>query len=331
MVLKKMMMMPSNMMTENPWAGLSDGVGKRADSNGKYDFFWVSMFDGTPGLILQLTDDIKEVGPLPHLRLLGVFYRVIDGRKCYCITLSDQDHIDIFETLCRDIITAAELSGSLQGALASAVRRTLRWHQLLRGGKSGMSLEEQRGLVAELAFLRELTGQLDPVAAIEAWKGPESSAKDFELPDLFFEIKARRSASHPKICISSETQLMDINGARFFLRVQDVDTFMSADGQNLKQHVRLTEDLFKDDLQALDLWEQKLAASPYSEDAVDEMRRWKLGAVKTFEVREGFPRLIPPLPYGVEDVSYSIGLNECSAFETKVDLSSLLRGEYTDV
>ncbi|MBL3564714.1 PD-(D/E)XK motif protein [Rhodovulum sulfidophilum] len=316
---------------EGPWASLAENEARRVDSKGRFDFFWVRMPDGAPGLVLRLSAGVEEVRPLPKLKHVGVFYRVVEGANHLCITLSEFAHIDLFETLCRDVVSAGEEAADLQGALGRAVRRAMRWHHLLRGGKQGMPLEVQRGLVGELAFLRELVAVIGPSKAVEAWKGPDDSAKDFELPGMFFEVKARRSAAHPKIRISSEAQLMDIVGAQLFLRVQDVDTALDAEGDNLKDHVDRTAKLFEDDVAALDVWEQRIAESPYAEDAVEPERRWHLGAARLFQVVEGFPRIVPPLPAGTEELAYSIRLDACTGFETTTDLKTLLLGETRDV
>lgn len=309
---------------EGPWASLAESEARRFDSKGRFDFFWVRMPDGSPGLVLGLSEEIEEVRPLPKLKHVGVFYRVVDGRNCFCMTLSELPHLDLFETLCRDVVSAGEQAAELQGALGRAVRRAMRWHRLLRGGKQGMPLEVQRGLVGELAFLRELVAVVGPTKAVEAWKGPDDSAKDFELPGMFFEVKARRSAAHPKIRISSEAQLMDIAGSRLFLRVQDVDTSLEAEGDNLKDHVEKTAALFEDDVAALDVWEQCIAESPYADDAVEQERRWHLGNARLFEVLDGFPRIVPPLPAGTEELAYSIRLDACANFEMATDLKTLL-------
>lgn len=319
-------------MTENPWDSLQTSEARRVDSYGKHDFFWVRMPDKSPALLLRLSGDTSEIRPLPKLKHIGVFYQMVDGQNSYCITLGERSHLDLFETLCRDVVLSAEEAPDQQSALARAVRRTLRWHHLLRGGGTrGLSLEEQRGLVAELAFLRALGEHLGTLEAVEAWKGPNESAKDFELPGTFFEIKARRSAAHPKVRISSEAQLMDIEGARFFLRVHDVDTSLAHEGENLRDHVDRTAQLFDEDIMALDLWEQRLASIGYSPDLVELERRWHLGAIRTFEVLDGFPRLIPPMPQGVGEVEYTIRLDACAEFERDPALETLLNKEIADV
>ncbi len=316
---------------EGPWVNLAENQALRVDGKGRFDFFWVRMPDGFPGLILRLTADIEEVRPLPKLKNVGVFYRVVEGSNCWCLTLSETTHLDLFETLCRDVVSAGEQAADLQGAVGRAVRRAMRWHHLMRGGKQGMPLEIQRGLIGELAFLRELVDIVGPSKAVEAWKGPDDSAKDFELPGVFFEVKARRSAAHPRIRISSEAQLMDIADARLFLRVQDVDTSLDADGNNLKDHVERTAALFEDDIAALDVWEQRLAESPYVEDAVELERGWHLGGARLFEVADGFPRIVPPLPLGTEELAYSIRLDACAEFETNADLQELISGRRENV
>lgn len=312
------------MTTETPWEGLEPGVARRVDRHGRHDFFWALMPDRSPALVLQLDDDTREVTPLPKLRHVGVFYRIVDGRNCYCITLGERAHIDLFETLCRDVVAGAEAAEDLPSALHRAVRRTMRWHHLLRGGgRQGLTIEEQRGLVAELAFLRELCAIAGPLRAVEAWRGPEESAKDFELPGLYVECKARRSAAHLKVRISSEAQLADIEGARLFLRVQDVDTSLQIEGMTLSDHVATTAALFDDDFMAQDIWDQRLASTGYDIENVEKERVWLLGAVRMFEVREGFPRIIPPLPPGVEEVAYTLRLDACAEFETSTNLKGL--------
>ncbi|WP_417710465.1 PD-(D/E)XK motif protein [Roseibium aggregatum] len=316
---------------ESPWVNLTENQARRVNGKGRFDFFWVRMPDNSPGLILRLAEDTEEVRPLPKLKHVGVFYRVVEGINCWCLTLSDPAHLDLFETLCKDVVLASEQAADLQSAVGRAVRRAMRWHHLLRGGKQEMPLEVQRGLVGELAFLRELVDVLGPTKSVEAWKGPDDSAKDFELPGIFFEVKSRRSAAHPRIRISSEAQLMDIADARLFLRVQDVDTSFGAEGNNLKDHVANTAALFGDDIVALDIWEQRLAESPYNEDAVEIERGWHLGEVRLFEVVEGFPRIVPPLPAGTEELAYSIRLDACARFETRTDLKDLILGEARNV
>jgi len=314
-----------------PWEGISSNEARRVNRAGKHDYFWVRMPDGAYGLLLKLKDHIDEIRPLPNLRNISLFYRDVEGQRCFCMQLIDKSDQDLFETLCRDVVAAGEQTDDPQMALGRSVRRTLRWHYLLRGQKKGMSPDEQRGLVGELFFLRCMVEEIGPLAAVESWKGPEGSAKDFELYKMFFEIKSRRSASQQKITINSETQLMDCVDGRLFLWVQDIDTSFEKGGKNLKEHVGDTALLFNDDIRALDIWEQRLAATAYSAESVEEDRRWHIGLSRVFEVSDGFPRLVPPLPVGVEEIRYSLSLDHCLSYEKSPNLKELLAEEKIDV
>ncbi|WP_282028449.1 PD-(D/E)XK motif protein [Paracoccus marcusii] len=303
-------------MSDTPWDDLAPDTGRRVDSRGRWDFFWVRMPDGAAGMILKLEEGTLEVFPLPKLRNLTLSYQVMDGRRTFCIRLADRSQIDIFETLCRDVIAAAGAVEDAGSALACTIQRTLRWHHLLRGGSvDGLTLEEQRGLVAELAVLRDLSARFGPLTAVDAWKGPEGSAKDFELSTMLIEVKARRGAAHPKITISSDVQLEAVAGFSLYLRVLDVDTAIASAGLTLTDHVAMTGAVIAPDLTAFDLWERRLAAAGFDPADVDERRVWKIGKSRTYEVKGDFPRLTPPLPHGVGDVRYSINLHLCAPYE----------------
>lgn len=313
-------------MDDTPWAGLAPDGGRRVDSMGRYDFFWALMPSGLPGLLLRLPQGLEEVHPLPVLRNLSVAYLQAGGSGNFCISLVDRNQIELFETLCRDVIAAAEMAETASAALVRAIQRTMRWHQLLRAGVvDGLSIEEQRGLVAELAVLRDLAARHGPLAAIGAWMGPEGSPKDFELADIQVEVKARRGAAHPKVMISSAAQLTNVEGFDLYLRVIDVDTALGGQGRTLSHHVGDTAACFAEDPAAADIWDRRLAATGYLADQVDQRRVWKVGQARIFEVLPGFPRLIPPLPDGVDDVKYSISLSACAPFEVADDVLSPVR------
>lgn len=313
-------------MNDTPWAGLGPDIGRRVDSEGRYDFFWAVMPNGLPALLLRVPEGTPTVQPLPVLRNLSLSYRLVDNREIFCISLEDRSQIEIFETLCRDVVAAAERAETANSVLARAVQRTMRWHHLLRAGSvEGLSIEEQRGLVAELAVLRDLVDRHGALTAIGAWMGPMGSPKDFELADIHVEVKARRGAAHPKITISSAAQLAAVDGFKLYLRVIDVDTALADQGMTLADHVNATAVCFAEDPAAVGLWEQRLAATGFLSEQVDPHRVWKTGHARIFDVIEGFPRLIPPLPEGVDDLKYSVSLAACAPFEVADEVLSPLR------
>ncbi|MFQ5439373.1 MAG: PD-(D/E)XK motif protein, partial [Paracoccaceae bacterium] len=141
------------------------------------------------GLMLRLPSVPDPLPKLPKLKNLVVSFRPTVGGSAFVLGLKERAQVGIFETLCRDVVSAGEGGESREDALCRAIQRTRRGHHLLRGGRQGgLSVEEQRGLVGELEFLRELVSGFAPETAIETWTGPTGSAKDFELIGACVEV-----------------------------------------------------------------------------------------------------------------------------------------------
>ncbi len=309
-----------------PWKQLAPGDARRVSSKGKFDFFWVVLEEGMPGLMLRVPSFPEPAPGLPRLKNLVLSFRTVEGGGAFVLGLKERSQAEIFETLCLDVVSAGEATESRDDALARAIQRTRRWHHLLRGGRSGgLSMEEQRGLVGELAFLRELATELGPETAIEAWKGPTGAAKDFEFIGVCVEIKTLRSAAKPHVTISSEDQLADVEGSRVFLTVTNVASAVSPEGLSLHDHVRMTAELFEAAGDAFDAWEEAIYSTGYDPENDYDGRRWQLGSSTVFEVTEGFPRISTPLSPGVGRVRYSLSLDACAQFTFEGDLVEIIR------
>jgi hypothetical protein len=311
--------------TDNPWAQLKTDDARRVKAFSKYDFFWVKPEAGVPGLMLRLSEKPDPLPSLPKLKNLTANFRGVSAGYAFVLTLKDQSQIDVFETLCRDVVDAGESAENIDDALSQTIQRTYRWHHLLRGGKpSGLTLEEQRGLVGELAYLRKLVAKLGPDMTIEGWTGPSGATRDFEFINTCIEVKTKRVAAKPYVSISSAEQLADIKDCRLFLNVQNVASAVSPDGLTLHDHVDLTAKLFQNSTNAFDKWEESLYSTGYDPTNDYEERRWHLFADETYEVKGSFPRITTPLLPGVEMVRYSIALDACSGFITDQDPTSLI-------
>jgi len=317
------------MTSDTPWLGLGPGGpdARRVDSAAELEFFWFVADRGEPGLLLVLPGDVEEVRPLPVVRSLSIRYRNSPSGRSLVVLLEDREQTELFEVFCRDIIKAATQADTGHDALVRTVRRMMRWHHMLRGGMSGrLGTDEQRGLVGELVLLAELAERIGEPAAVTAWQGPFGTPRDFELPGLCIESKARRAAARPAVAISSEDQLADIHEATLLLRVTDVDAGTEPPGRTLDTLVAETLRRFSGS-GAEHLLEQALVATGF--DAEDDYTdlHWTIGRARTFEVREGFPRIVPPLPEGTGDLRYTISLPDCAPFVVEEDdLSAMLTG-----
>ncbi|WP_264212418.1 PD-(D/E)XK motif protein [Leisingera thetidis] len=304
--------------TPEAWAGLAPGGidSRRVDSAGRWGFWWTVTVDGCLALALRATALPERRPEPPRLKAIELRYSesVIPA---IILILKDRAQAALFETLCRDIISATRDATDEGQAVTRFVARCARWHHLLRGGGPGMSEERQKGLIGELCLLKELARAIGPSAALIAWGGPLGAQKDFDDGQFCIEVKTTRSAGKPKVRIASEHQLSDVPDRDFVLAALAVDRVAAPEGADLHTWVKQTAASLKiEEHGRQNDWDHALAASGYCEE--DETLRaftWKAGMLRYYDVVGGFPRLLPPLPRGISDLTYSVDLSTCQSFE----------------
>lgn len=305
---------------DTPWSGLEPGKTdtRRVDASARWNWFWAVMPRADVTLVLQLTDLPKPTPDLPKLRNLEIRFQTLPGGPILYIRLKDSAQIELFETLCRDVMAAGELAETEAEALERAIGRTFRWHYLLRGGKPDVLSEEtQKGLIGEIEVLKLLIATLGAKPALTAWTGPSGAPKDFELRADCIEVKARRGASQPFVKINSEHQLADVPDRRLWLGVLAVDKVQSPHGRTLTEHVdEVTDLLERTEPSAIMDWDLHLADAGY--DALHDYSawRWIISPPEFHAVAEGFPRIAAPVPLGVAGVTYALALSACAPFRT---------------
>ena len=305
---------------DTPWSGLEAGKidTRRVDASAKWNWFWAVMPRADVALVLQLKGLPTPTPDLPNLRSLEIRFQTLPGGPILYIRLKEAAQLELFETLCRDVMAAGEVAESEAEALERALSRTFRWHHLLRGGRLDvLSEDEQKGLIGELEVLKLLITELGAKAALGAWKGPSGAPKDFELDADCIEVKARRGASQPFVNISNEYQLADVPGHRLWLSVLAVDKVQSPNGHTLSEHVSEVTKILGQTapslIQELDL---RLAEAGYDARHDYSAWRWTASSPEFHSVAESFPRIVAPVPLGVSTVTYAIALSACAPFLT---------------
>ena len=298
---------------------------RRVDPALPWGVFWAVDADRNCLLVLQHRKEIEAPHRLPKLRGLRVdAHASADGpHDRLVIRLVDREQREIFHRLCLDIVAATGLAKTEEQAMQRFLARTWRWHRLLTGARDGrLSDEEQKGLLGELGVLeKRLVPALGVAEAVRCWTGPLDSPKDFEIGGTCVEAMTRRGAAAPHVAVSSEHQLDSSGVDALFLHVAEV----SAGGSDAVGAVTLAEaardlrEMFAEcDMAAVDLLEERLTAAGFewADDYSD--KRWILGREHLFEVREGFPRVVPSmLPHGVSNLRYSISLRDCEPFRVE--------------
>lgn len=305
---------------DTPWSGLEAGKvdTRRVSASARWSWFWAVMPRADVALVLQLDDLPKPAPDLPKLRSLEIRFQTLPGGPILYIRLKDNAQLELFETLCRDVMAAGELAETEVEALERAIGRTFRWHYLLRGGKLEMLSEEaQKGLIGEIEVLKLLIGTVGTRAALAAWTGPSGAPKDFELKANCIEVKARRGASQPFVKITNEHQLADVPDRRLWLAVLAVDKVQPPHGHTLTEYVSgVTELLERTEPSAIMDWDLHQADAGF--DSLHDYSAWRwIVSVPDFHaVTENFPRIAAPVPLGVSSVSYALALSACTPFRT---------------
>ena len=306
--------------TDTPWSGLEAGKTdtRRVGAAARWNWFWAVMPRADVCLLLQLTDLPKPVPDLPKLKNLEIRFQTLPGGPILYIRLKDNAQLELFETLCRHVMTAGELAETEAEALERAIGRTFRWHYLLRGGKlEVLSEEAQKGLIGEIEVLKLLIADLGPKPALTAWTGPSGAPKDFELKADCIEVKARRGASQPFVKITNEHQLADVPDRRLWLAVLAVDKVQQPHGKTLTEYLAEVTDLLeRTEPSAIMDWDLHLADVGYDLLHDYSAWRWIVSAPDFHAIADGFPRISAPVPLGVSAVSYALALSACTPFRT---------------
>lgn len=303
---------------DTPWTGLEAGKvdTRRVDAKGRWSFFWAVMPRADVALVLQLTELPKPVPDLPKLRNLEIRFQTLPGGPILYIRLKDNAQIELFETLCRDVVAAAELAVTEAEALERSIGRTFRWHYLLRGGRDEVLSEEaQKGLIGEIEVLKRLIDGLGAKPALMSWTGPSGAPKDFELKSDCIEVKARRGASQPFVKISNEDQLSPVPDRRLWLSILAVDKVQSPHGRTLTEIVAEVSALLeRTEPSAILAWDLHLADAGY--DVLHDYAswRWIVSEPEFHAVTEDFPRIAAPIPLGLSNLSYTLALSACAPF-----------------
>jgi hypothetical protein len=315
-------------MTDDPWKDIAFPASeamvnaRRVDAGSRWDFFWARSMDRRYLLVLEHAPESTPQTRLPKLK--GIDVAVSDyekSRKILIFKLQDDGLKDIFLELCRDIIRAAAAAESEKDAVARALARTWRWHHLLRGGSDGrLNGEEQKGLVGEILVLQELLlPALEPLDALNAWRGPLDAPKDFEIGRYCIEAKARRSAALPCVNISSIAQLdtSGIEGLYLFVVDLDLAPARTAGSRTVTEYAaELRDALVARDGAVGEHLDMLLNAGGFrwSDDYSDFS--WVEGQRRIYRVGDGFPRLCPAnVPSGIIEAKYAVGLPDCEPFQ----------------
>lgn len=241
-----------------------------------------------------------------------------DGIHSLRFELTDFAYADVFDVVADDVLENIIRCNNSAEAFDAFAGRIADWQAFLNTLPStGLSEQHQRGLFAELKFLRDVLLQTcGPENAVAAWAGPKALAKDFQFPKFAFEVKATTTKEPTRFRISNEIQLESLKDGRLFLFGCIFERVLSG-GESLPELVKALRDLLRSHGLASARFGQLLFQTGYLDvHAQHYGAQFKTRAQHFFEVKGDFPKIIgTDLRRGVGDVHYSVLLSECRQFE----------------
>ncbi len=240
-----------------------------------------------------------------------------DGNYAEVFSLISNGYEELFLKLFWDLIDFTYHDTS---PLYSWIARYKQWQKLLSpAGNNYLSRNQEKGLLGELLYLRELLNDGNQ-EAVQGWQGSMRADQDFVFSTGWAEVKTVNSASE-SIKISSLQQLdrEDIgNLVVYFLdRVEN--------GNNPLNLVSVINDiknyLSQKDIQEENRFESKLALAGYNDSDADYYRDhyFYLQGKNIYSVdKVNFPKLtVNNLPYSraVTNCTYSLALAAIEGFK----------------
>ncbi|MBX3698967.1 MAG: PD-(D/E)XK motif protein [Dokdonella sp.] len=238
------------------------------------------------------------------------------GRQYLVLALERQVDRDLFEGLCRTLASSLEHATDSASALAVSLAHIRRWKTFVSGRSQHLSIEEVRGLFAEIVFLMELMDRkMSSIAAVESWLGPERSHQDFIFGNTAVEVKSLSGAERSSVRISSEDQLESLNDA-LFLRLYRLSSLAEAEGARSLNEIVTAVQARLGEADAVETFDRKLVAHGYAPLPDYDEPRYVVSDVRSYRIGGGFPRLVrSQLPAGIDNLAYDIRLETIAPYQ----------------
>ena len=233
-----------------------------------------------------------------------------DGKYAISFTLVDRDQEDVFISMSSDIIEYSKDEPTQHSALTKVLRRYTQWLKLLDHKRNTLlSLNAQKGLIAELSFLKETIERgMNVSDALSGWVGPDGADQDFVYMDGWHEIKAT-GVSSVTVTISSVEQLDSSNSGE--LVVYRIDKCAPAQSGSITLY-KVVHDVISKLIHypgLVEVFVLKLASIGYIDMQEYENYHFVISAKQHYEVNDTFPRLIRSIiPTEIANAEYQIDL-----------------------
>ncbi|MBC5774343.1 PD-(D/E)XK motif protein [Pontibacter sp. KCTC 32443] len=264
------------------------------------------------------TPDTKPFNNLKDISFEIVPDEQSQGKNMLLILLLNNEHRDVFSTLCEDLIQEIRNVGEERALVRKLTNRYEKWKALFDKAKStGLNAEQQQGLYGELFFLRKwISYAPDRQKCIRAWLGPEKAVRDFQDGSWAVEVKTTRGNNHQLITINSERQLDTTGLDQLYLFHLSLDVRQSS-GESLNDMVESVAAALRDDVIAYHLFQVKLLEAGYFavHQPLYSSTGYHIREDNIYHIRDEFPRIEEhDIRKGVGGVKYTISISDHTSY-----------------
>ena len=239
-----------------------------------------------------------------------------DKKYATSFNLIENKQEEVFIAMILDIISFSKVEME-NLAIQKVVFRYNQWLKLLNHKNEAiLGCNEQKGLLAELMFLKEKIESGMPIAtAIAGWIGPEGGDQDFVYSSSWYEIKSTGTAS-TEISISSVEQLdRDDEGELIIYRI-DKCAPEQPKAYTLYGLVYILIDLISSHGESSDELRSKLLAAGYIDLKEYDNQYFNITSKKTYYVNDRFPRIRrKDISIEITNLEYQINIPSIKVFE----------------
>lgn len=230
------------------------------------------------------------------------------------VTCRDIEFSEVFEVLCKDLVTSSGSALSLLETVALLKSRLTLWTELFKGLR-GITRQEVYGLAAELSFLK-IWLESQASRNLDIWVGPNGKPQDFISMTGSNAVEIKASSNDLSSVRISSLEQLDFEGnltlAVFPITSASED---SLDPINIQSIVNSIEALLPTN--QIDIFKRKLAMLGLNLNEDVNSIYFKVGQPHYFKVLSGFPRIIRAIISNeIFNCSYDISLTSLSEFST---------------
>lgn len=253
----------------------------------------------------------------PDITGLEIYPKFIDGKTRIFIKVIDTKFNELFENLCIDLITEASNTNSSNKCIDRFFYKLHIWKDFFKNLTiKNLTKNSAQGLFGELYFINNIIfdKNIEISDVISNWTGPLGLEYDFNLKDVFIELKTTKARTST-VTISNLNQLDNDKCEKLYLIHLEIEILTVESSNSLILSKIINEIRQKiDNTPVLNIFDQKLIALGYLEGSFDDLN-FSIIKRNYYKVNDKFPKLTTlNIPKGIKSAKYTLDLDFCSEF-----------------